>query len=767
MNLVIVESPHKAETIQKFLGDGYKVVSSKGHIRDLQEKSLSVDIENNFTPEYTIPAEKKKTVAELKALASKADMVWLASDEDREGEAISWHIVETLGLDPSRTKRITFHEITKPAILDAIKNPRGIDMNLVDAQQARRVLDRLVGFELSPLLWRKIKRGLSAGRVQSVALRLIVDREKEIMAFAPEAYYKVDALFPEGSAKIRGTLDARFVGRDQALKFLEDSIGAKYTVAGIESREGTRTPAAPFTTSTLQQEAGRKLHFPVNTTMRIAQSLYERGLITYMRTDSTNLSTLALGTAKKFIVENFGEEYSHTRNYKTKAKGAQEAHEAIRPTFIGNPEIDGTPQEQKLYSLIWKRTVASQMAEARLLNTSVDVEQSKRSEHYKLQASEILFDGFLKVYMESGDDEDEDGLSGRMPALKTGQELHVSEVTAICKYTQAPSRYTQPSLVKKLEELGIGRPSTYGTIISTLTSGRGYVIEGDKAGVLQEVTNYTLKGDDIQPSTKTEMVGADKKKLLPTEIGVMVTDYLVDKFEDILDYGFTADVEGSFDKIAEGRLPWQGVIGDFYTPFHGKVDAAAGDRTYRKVEFEIGVDPADGKKLVGRMGPYGAYIQKGDASEKMFANVPNGMLLESITLESALKLFQLPRTVGQYEGTPVIATKGRFGAYLKFGDSNVSLPRGTDPVTVDLQTCIAAIETARKKPAKNTSIKEFPEDDITIVNGMYGPYLKHAGSNYKIPSSVDATAMTREDCLKIISESEPTRKKGKTWKKKK
>lgn len=765
MNLVIVESPHKAETIQKFLGDGYKVVSSKGHIRDLQEKSLSVDIDNNFTPEYTVPAEKKKTVAELKALAAKADIIWLASDEDREGEAISWHLAETLRLDPSKIRRITFHEITKKAILDAIDNPRGIDMNLVDAQQARRVLDRLVGFELSPLLWRKIKRGLSAGRVQSVALRLIADREKEIMSFTPEEYYKVDALFTDGHARVRGTLDTRFAGSAKAVAFLNDSIGAKYTVAGVDSKEGVRCPAAPFTTSTLQQEAGRKLHLPVNTTMRIAQALYERGLITYMRTDSTNLSNLALSTAKKYIVENFGEEYSHTRNYKTKSKGAQEAHEAIRPTFISNPEINGTAQEQKLYSLIWKRTVASQMADAKLLNTAVDVENSKRSERYRLQSSEILFDGFLKVYMESGDDESEDVPEGMMPALKPGQELTAVDITASCKHTQAPLRYTQPTLVKKLEDLGIGRPSTYGTIISTLTSGRGYVIEGDKPGVPKEVTDYILKGDSINSSARTDMIGAEKKKLLPTEIGMMVTDYLVDKFEDVMDYGFTADVEESFDKIAEGKLPWQGVIGDFYSPFHGKVDLAANDRTFRKVEFEIGVDPSDGKKLIGRVGPYGAYVQKGDASEKLFANVPGGMLLESITLEEALKLFQLPRTVGVFEDIPVVAAKGRFGAYLKFGKENVSLPKGTDPLSVDLQTCIKAIEASRLKGGRNTAIREFPENDISIINGMYGPYLKHAGANYKIPAGTDVQALTLDDCLKIIADNAPAKKKGKSWKK--
>ena len=756
MNLVIVESPHKADTIQKFLGEGYKVVSSKGHIRDLQEKSLSVDIENNFTPEYVIPSEKKKTVAELKTLSSKADRVYLASDEDREGEAISWHLFETLGLDKSKTDRITFHEITKPAILEALKNPREIDMNLVDAQQARRVLDRLVGFELSPVLWRKIKRGLSAGRVQSVALRLVVDREKEIISFNHQPFYKVEADFSLQGAKLHGILDTRFEGQEQVLDYLNGSIGAEYSVCDVDKKEGTRNPAAPFTTSTLQQEAGRKLHFPVNTTMRIAQSLYERGLITYMRTDSTNLSTLALGTAKQFICENFGAEYHHARNYKTKVKGAQEAHEAIRPTFIANTTIEGTPQEQKLYSLIWKRTVASQMAEARLLNTTVDLESSRRPERFRIQASEVLFDGFLKLYSEDADEDPEDELLSKMPALAVGQKLNALKINANCKYTQAPLRYTQPSLVKKLEELGIGRPSTYGTIISTLTSTRGYVVEGDKPGVACEVTNFTLKDGNIASEKKTEMVGAEKKKLLPTEIGVLVTEYLVDKFADILDYGFTAGVEESFDKIAEGSLPWQGVIADFYAPFHTKVDTAVGDKSFKKVEFEIGVDPADGKKLVGKMGPYGAYVQKGDASEKCFANVPNGVLIQSMTLEDALKLFQLPRKVGVLDGVEVIATKGRFGAYLKYGDKNVSLPKGIDPVTVGIDTCAELVRAAMAKTPAQATILEFPEDDIAVLNGYYGPYLKHAGGNYRLPKNVNPASLTREDCLKIVSETQPT-----------
>ena len=765
MNLVIVESPHKAETIQKFLGSEYKVVSSKGHIRDLQEKELGVDINNGFTPEYVVPADKKRTVAELKSLAAKADTVWLASDEDREGEAISWHLFETLGLSPENTRRITFHEITKNAILEAIKNPRTVDMDLVNAQQARRVLDRLVGYELSPVLWRKIRRGLSAGRVQSVALRLVVDREKEIMAFTPQAYWKVEAEFAAGRSKAKGTLETRFPDKEQARRFLEDSIGASYTVEGVEKKEGTRFPAPPFTTSTLQQEAGRKLRFSVSQTMRLAQSLYERGLITYMRTDSTNLSSLAINTAGKFILDNFGAEYHHPRQFKTRSKGAQEAHEAIRPTFIDNTSIQGTPAEQKLYNLIWKRTVASQMAEARVLSTNVRVGLDTRSEEYALQSAEILFDGFLKLYMEGTDDEQtEDGVS-ILPPMHEGDSLSVRKVSAICRFTQAPYRYSEPSLVKKLEELGIGRPSTYAPTISTLTTGRGYLVKGDKAGEAHQVTDLTLVGNEISEKEKTETVGAEKGKLLPSEIGMAVTDYLVGNFSDILDYGFTAGVESDFDKIAEGKLDWHKCIADFYSPFHNEVSTALSDRTYLKVERELGTDPEDGSVYSAKLGQYGPYVQKEKDGTRVFASLAAGQLIETITLEEAKKLFALPRTVGQKDGVDIVVLKGKFGPYLKFGDKNISLPRGTDPMTVSLEQCLSLIEEKSGEADPSKPLLDFQE--VAVMNGRYGPYLKADGRNYRLPKDLDVASLTKEKCLEIIAGSEPTRSGRKSFRKKK
>ena len=755
MNLVIVESPHKAVTIQRFLGDGWKVVSSKGHIRDLEEKELGVDLNNNFTPQYVVPADKKRTVADLKKLAAAADTVWLASDEDREGEAISWHLTEALGLDPAKTRRITFHEITKTAILDAIEHPRTVDMNLVNAQQARRVLDRLVGYELSPVLWRKIRRGLSAGRVQSVALRLTVDREKEIMAFRPEPFYRVDAEFTVGRSKVRGLLDKKFSGAGQARDFLEDCRGAGYTVEAIERKEGVRVPAAPFTTSTLQQEAGRKLRFSVSQTMRVAQSLYEHGLITYMRTDSTNLSSLAVNTAKKFITENYGPEYSRPRQYRTKAKGAQEAHEAIRPTFIENTAISGTPQEQKLYNLIWKRTVACQMAEAKVMNTGITIGISTRQEKYAVQAAEILFDGFLKLYKEGTDEESDDPETASVPPMAIGQELALKSATATCKFTQAPMRYTEPTLVKKLEELGIGRPSTYAPTITTLTTERGYLVKGDKPGETRPVVNFTLRGEAIQETDWNETVGADKGKLLPTEIGMVVTDYLVDNFREVLDYGFTAGVEQSFDSVAAGRQDWHKCISDFYRPFHTQVEQAVSDKQFMKVEREIGTDPADGKPVIAKLGQFGPFVQKGEGDDRVFASLPAGMLIESITLEEALKLLALPRTVGQYNGTDVIATKGRFGPYLKYGAKNVSLPRSVDPLTVSLEKCISLIEADEKKAAEIQVIREF-EGGIALMNGRYGPYLKYGGKNYKLPKGANPDTLTQEEANSIVASSEPT-----------
>ena len=761
-NLVIVESPAKAGTIQKFLGEDFVVKSSFGHIRDLQDNELSIDVEGGFKPEYVIPADKKKVVADLKKAAKDAETVWLASDEDREGEAISWHLFETLGLTEDKTKRIVFHEITKNAILNAIQNPRSIDMSLVDAQQARRVLDRLVGFELSPVLWRKIQPKLSAGRVQSVALRLVVDREREILGFNHEAYYKVDAIFhPEGTPDqvlVKATLDRRFPDMESAKAFLEKCIGAVFTISDIEKKEAARTPAAPFTTSTLQQEASRKLRMSVSQTMSIAQKLYEHGLITYMRTDSTNLSTLAIGAAKSFICSNFGDEYSKVRQYKTKAKGAQEAHEAIRPTYIENTTIEGTPQEKKLYELIWKRTVASQMADARLMKTDIKVAYDKGEEKFNVQASEVLFDGFLKLYMESTDEPAQDDEMTILPEMKLGGRMSENGISAECKFTAAPSRYSEATLVKKLEELGIGRPSTYAPTISTLTKGRGYIVKGDKTGEKHSVTNLALKNGTIKSVAKTETVGAEKGRLLPQDIGMIVTDYLVKNFDTILDYGFTANVEKDFDKIAEGELVWNGVINEFYGPFHAKVQETLSNREYSNVSRELGTDPKDGLPLVARFGQYGPYVQKGEGDQKQYASLAPGQLIESITLEEAVKLFELPRNVGQHNGIDIICTKGRFGPYIRYGDKNISLPRGTDPLKIDLESCIKLIDESLNKKSGGI-IAEYTESDIQVIDGNYGPYIKHAGSNYKIPKGTDPTTLTEDKCKEIINSSEPTGRK--------
>ena len=761
-NLVIVESPGKIKKLEQALGKDYIVKASVGHIRDLDENGLSIDIENGFKPKYVIPADKKKVVADLKKAAEEASMVWLASDADREGEAISWHLFETLGLKQENTKRIVCLEITKPAILQAIENPREIDMSLVNAQQARRVLDRLVGFELSPVLWRKVQPKLSAGRVQSVALRLIVDREREILAFNHEAYYKVEAHFhPEGTPEgtlVKATLDRKFQDLGSAKAFLEKCIGAEFTIGSIDKKEGNRFPAAPFTTSTLQQEAARKLRFSVSQTMSVAQKLYEQGLITYMRTDSTNLSGLAINAAKKFITENFGEEYSKVRQYKTKSKGAQEAHEAIRPTYIENTSIEGTSQEQKLYDLIWKRTVASQMADARVLKTDIKVVTDRTEEKFNLQASQVLFDGFLKLYIESVDDPQQDDEDILLPELHIGDRMTENGIRAECKYTSAPSRYTDASLIKKLEELEIGRPSTYAPTITTLTKARGYVVKGDKIGTKHTVTNLSLKNGAIKSSSKTETVGAEKGRLLPQEIGMIVTDYLVKNFPKVLDYKFTANVEEDFDRIADGELIWNSVIEDFYGPFHQTVQETMSSKEYGNSSRELGVDPADGQPLVARYGQYGAYVQKGDGENKQYASLAPGQLIESITLEEALKLFELPRTVGQHNGIDIICTKGRFGPYIKYGDKNVSLPRGTDPLKVDFATCVSIIEDSLNKKTGGI-IAEFKDSDIQVVDGAYGPYIKHAGSNYKLPKGTDPTSLTEDKCKEIIENSEPTGRK--------
>lgn len=767
-NLVIVESPAKAKTIQKFLGNGYEVKSSFGHIRDLQDKKLSVDVERNFTPEYVIPSDKKKVVAELKKAAASASTVWLASDEDREGEAISWHLFETLGLNEAHTRRIVFHEITKDAIVNAVRNPRSIDMNLVNAQQARRVLDRLVGFELSPVLWRKIQPKLSAGRVQSVALRLVVEREKEIMAFENEAFYKVEAFFhPAGfpaAVKVKAVLDTKFKTIDEARKFLQDCIGAEFTVSDVEKKEATRFPAAPFTTSTLQQEAARKLRFPVSMTMRVAQSLYERGLITYMRTDSTNLSTLALGAAKNFITGNFGPEYSKTRQFKTHSKGAQEAHEAIRPTYIENTEIEGTAQEQKLYNLIWKRTVASQMADAKVLNTTLRVASDKRSEKFNAQATQVLFDGFLKLYIEGTDNQEAEEEEVMLPDLQVGTKMEEKGINAECKFTAAPPRYSEATLVKKLEELGIGRPSTYAPTIATLTTGRGYIVKGDKEGKKITVNDLELRNGNISEKSKTETVGAERGRLLPQEIGMIVTDYLEKNFTDIMGYDFTANVEKEFDQIADGNLVWNDVIGAFYTPFHKKVDEVLHDGNYSHVSKELGTD-SEGNKITAKFGKFGPYIQKGEGEKAQYASLGKDQLIENITLEDALKMFQLPRTVGEYNGVEVIALKGRFGPFLKYGDRNFSIPRGKDPLKITLDECAAIIEDGLSKTAANSVMAEYKDSDIQVINGRYGPYIKHAGSNYKIPKETDAATLTEAACLEIINDSKPTEKGRRRFKK--
>ena len=761
-NLVIVESPAKAGTIQKYLGSDYIVKSSFGHIRDLQDNELSIDVDNGFAPQYVIPSDKKKVVAELKKAAKEASMVWIASDEDREGEAISWHLFETLGLKQENTRRIVFHEITKPAILNAIANPREIDMSLVNAQQARRVLDRLVGFELSPVLWRKIQPKLSAGRVQSVALRLVVDKEREILGFNSEQYYRVDAIFhPEGTPDktlVKATLDRRFPDLESAQEFLQRCIGASFAICGIEKKEGTRFPAAPFTTSTLQQEASRKLRMSVSQTMSIAQRLYEHGLITYMRTDSTNLSSLDINTANNFICDNFGPEYSKVRQYKTKAKGAQEAHEAIRPTYIENTSIEGTPQEQKLYELIWKRTVASQMADARVLKTDIKVSSDKGEEKFNVQATQVLFDGFLKLYMEGTDEPQQDDETVILPQMNIGDRMFDKEITAEGKFTSAPSRYSEATLVKKLEELGIGRPSTYAPTISTLTKGRGYIVKGDKTGEKHQVTNLILKNGTIKQTSKTETVGSEKGRLLPQDIGMIVTDYLVKNFPDVLDYKFTANVEEEFDKIADGDMIWNSAISAFYGPFHTKVQETLSNKEYSNVSRELGVDPKDGQPLVARFGQYGPYVQKGDGENKQYASLAPGQLIESITLEEALKLFELPRTVGQLGGIDIICTKGRFGPYIKYGDKNISMPRGADPLKIDLDSCIKLIEDSLNK--KNGGvIAEYKDSDIQVIEGSYGPYIKHAGSNYKIPKGTDPSTLTEENCKEIIASSEPTGRK--------
>lgn len=765
-NLVIVESPAKAKTIEKFLGKDFEVLSSYGHIRDLKKKDFSVDIEHNYKPIYEIPADKKKLVETLKQEADKADMVWLASDEDREGEAIAWHLFEVLKLKPEKTKRIVFHEITKDAILHAIENPRDIDLNRVDAQQARRVLDRIVGFELSPVLWKKVKPALSAGRVQSVAVRLIVEREREISAFKPEAAYRVigEFLLPGGEL-LKAELSQRLKTEDEAKALLEACKTARFSIGDVTVKPAKKSPAAPFTTSTLQQEAARKLGFSVAQTMMVAQRLYEAGHITYMRTDSVNLSSLAINTTKDEIVKTLGERYLHIRNYHTHTKGAQEAHEAIRPTYISHHEINASSQEKRLYELIWKRTIASQMSDAELEKTTATIAVSGRKEHFVAVGEVLKFDGFLKVYMESTDDEgDTEGNDKMLPALAKGDVLALSSVTATERFSQAPARYTEASLVRKLEELGIGRPSTYAPTISTIQQ-REYVEKGDRKGTERKYRMLTLHDGKIESGEKTELTGADKGKLLPTDIGVVVNDFLMEYFPDILNYNFTANVEQQFDDIAEGKTVWNDEIDHFYKLFHPVVESALALRLEHKVgERVLGTDPKSGRPVSVKIGRFGPLVQIGtpeDTEKPLFASLLKGQSMSTITLEEALKLFDLPRTLGDFEGKTVVVGIGRFGPYIRHDGKYVSLPKEFTPQGVSLEDAIILIQQKREQESQRL-IKKFDEDDeLELLNGRFGPYIAYKKKNYKLPKGSEPALLTFADCMKIVEDADkaPAKKK--------
>lgn len=759
-NLVIVESPAKAKTIGKFLGPDYTVTPSYGHIRDLKKKNFGIDMANGFEPEYEIPDDKKALVADLRKKAKEAEMVWLASDEDREGEAIAWHLFEVLGLKAETTRRIVFHEITKDAILNAIKNPRHIDLNLVDAQQARRVLDRIVGFELSPVLWKKIKPALSAGRVQSVVVRLIMEREHEIKNFRPEQFYRVNARFATADGTAVGAeLSKRLADDAQARELLADCSGTTFKVSAVNVRPVKKSPAPPFTTSTLQQEAARKLGFTVSQTMMVAQRLYEAGHITYMRTDSLNLSQLALNALAKEIRGNLGEQYLHTRQYHTHSKGAQEAHEAIRPTYVDKQTIEGTAQEKRLYSLIWKRTLASQMADAEIEKTTVEIQPASRQEHFTATGEVVRFDGFLKVYLESTDDETDEQTSGILPAMHEGETLSLTEMTATQRFTQQPPRYSEGSLVKKLEELGIGRPSTYATFISTILQ-REYVERGEKEGTPREYEILTVHPDGkISRSTRTETVGSERGKLVPTDIGEVVNEYLTENFPDILDYNFTAQTEERFDDIARGKLGWHQEIQTFYDDFHPGVDRALNTRTEHRVgERILGTDPATGRPVSVKIGRFGPMIQLGDGEgdeKPQFASLLKGQSVSTITLEEALKLFEFPRLIGSFEDQDVTVAIGRFGPYVKHAGKFVSIPKELSPAHITLDEAVELIEKKRAADA-NKTLKTFDEDaDMQILNGRYGPYIKYKGGNFKIPKTVaDPAALTLDECRKIVAEAE-------------
>lgn len=777
-NLVIVESPAKAKTIEKFLGKDYKVMSSYGHIRDLKTKEFSIDIEHDYAPQYVIPADKKKLVSELKSEAKSAEQVWLASDEDREGEAISWHLYEVLGLKPENTKRIVFHEITKNAILHAIETPRDININLVNAQQARRVLDRIVGFELSPILWRKVKPALSAGRVQSVAVRLIVEREREINEFVSEAAFRVIANFilPDSTTVLKAELNRRLKDKKEVEAFLESCKNASFTIDDITTKPVKKSPAPPFTTSTLQQEAARKLGYSVSQTMMIAQRLYESGLITYMRTDSVNLSDLALGTAKEAIFETYGEKYYKFRQYHTKSKGAQEAHEAIRPTYISNVEAGSSSQEKKLYELIRKRTIACQMADAELERTTISVGISGQTERFVAVGEVISFEGFLQVYMESNDDDTEkEQENGLLPPVKLHETLSLKDIVATERFTQRPPRYTEASLVRRLEELGIGRPSTYAPTIQTIQN-REYVVKGDKEGVERAYTVVSLSKGKIEEAEKTETVGADRNKLMPTDIGTVVNDFLMEYFPDVLDYNFTASVEKEFDSVAEGELVWTKAIDKFYKIFHPIVEATAAVKTEHKVgERELGIDPKSGNPVFVKIGRYGPVVQIGaahaddkEAPKPQFASLMKGQSIDTITLEEALKLFDLPRTVGEYEGKVMVAAVGRFGPFIRHDGKFVSIPKDLNPLTITAEEAIALIEGKRVKDEQRF-IKKFEEDpEMEILKGRFGPYISYQKANYRIPKTVtDPTILTLEDCKKIIAEAGEKPAAKKTTRKKK
>ena len=769
-NLVIVESPAKAKTIEKFLGKDYKVMSSYGHIRDLKKKELSIG-KDTLTPVYEIPDDKKKVVAELKKNAKAAKKVWLASDEDREGEAISWHLCEVLGLDEAKTSRIVFHEITKPAILQAIANPRHLDMSLVDAQQARRVLDRIVGFKLSPVLWRKVKPALSAGRVQSVAVKLIVEREREIQKFQSEPFFRVNALFSiAGGGEVKAELDHRFKTYDEARAFLESCKNATFTVGDITKKPLKRMPAPPFTTSTLQQEAARKLGFTVSQTMMIAQRLYESGRITYMRTDSVHLSSFALNACKDEIMKDYGEEYIHNREFQTKSKGAQEAHEAIRPTFAAD-KGEWTSQERRLYDLIWKRTIASQMAEAKIEKTTAVVNLDNREEHFVANGEVVVFDGFLKVYRESTDDEEtrvKPDDANILPAMKVGDHLDRKDITATERFTQAPARYTEASLVHKLEELGIGRPSTYAPTISTIQQ-REYVVKGDKPGKERPYTIDTLEGDEITQEKKVEFAGSERGKLIPTDIGTVVNDFLQANFPEIMDYNFTAKVEGDFDRIAEGKEDWKDMLHKFDDSFEPQVEKVINQRSEHKAgERQIGVDPKSGKPVFVKIGRFGPVVQIGAAGgdeKPLFAQMPKDKSIETITLDEALELFKLPRKVGKYEGTDVTIGAGRFGPYVLHDKKYVSIPKGEDPMSITLDRSIELIE-AKRKAEKERHIKTFDEDaKMELLKGRFGPYIAYDGKNYHIDKKLHDRALagdlSYEECMDIVKNApEPKPRRG-------